>query len=852
VVATPPSVDKDIPRKPAAENFEPPVGWLLGRQLIANLKWILLYAAFKGKLDARDWMKAEVIPDKDTADQVDQFWKEWQEARQGSAAAEPFEEFWFDYMADTGDGQTAMYSTAYLSMSDLAVGENSRPGDRVEFVHQPDRARLRETGKMLLPRGTFLFVGGDTSYHISDYSTLATRFQNPFWWAFRDLKQKEARSVTAGVPALLVGIPGNHDYYDSLDGFNRQFRRPSTGDEIVPGGRAPQLMIPTFKRRQEASFLALRLPFEWWLWGLDTEEGEIDFRQLQFFKGLHEKHAPRKLIVATPEPSTVFGKFAKREENQSKTFKAIGLELPFLSLTEREELGAGKCRLDLAGDVHHYARHWGEPPASDRASRYVSVVSGGGGAFFHPSHTDIGEVPRQVLYPTASASRSAVADQIFNLLNIVRGGWVWLFGGLIAFMLYFAASFPQSSRAALDTYPLWVKLGISPQSEAASSTYKQLLLDLLWGPNAPWKYSLLTSIIVLGVALTYSARIFAKPYEPEWYDPKNDDPKRSGPKMKVPMRKRFAVWGLILLSFLCLAGGLWGFHSHAGGLSVYSRSAIVLATLAWSALAVIESVWYSEWLFELSAKESIKPWHYWPIWALLFLAVVGFGAALWFFGHGAALLASDLANLFILLAVGGGLIILAVRVGAQLQKPPGTLAFALLGTTHALLQLTVPFLIIRKGHLIWAPVAVAATAFAFKYLGRRLARMESGWPLAFAWAAFGAALLCIPFLIDAAPLNMPEGFRGRLGLCLYAGAIGAMMSCVLFGWYLAVSLAFNGHNNEAGGAARIEGFKQFIRFRITRNELTGYVIAVDEARSEGDNLVPKIIDVFRLSEQGSG
>src|ERR1043166_6045367 len=46
--------------------------------------------------------------------------------------------------------------------------------------------------------------------------------------------------------------------------------------------------------------------------------------------------------------------------------------------------------------------------------------------------------------------------------------------------------------------------------------------------------------------------------------------------------------------------------------------------------------------------------------------------------------------------------------------------------------------------------------------------------------------------------------------------------------YATVCFAFNGHNNEVGGAARIENFKQFIRFRLTRNDITGYVIAVDQ------------------------
>jgi hypothetical protein len=40
-----------------------------------------------------------------------------------------------------------------------------------------------------LPRGEFLFNGGDTSYHIADYATLANRFQSPFRWAFDDLKR---------------------------------------------------------------------------------------------------------------------------------------------------------------------------------------------------------------------------------------------------------------------------------------------------------------------------------------------------------------------------------------------------------------------------------------------------------------------------------------------------------------------------------------------------------------------------------------------------------------------------------------------------------------------------------------
>ena len=43
--------------------------------------------------------------------------------------------------------------------------------------------------------------------------------------------------------------------------------------------------------------------------------------------------------------------------------------------------------------------------------------------------------------------------------------------------------------------------------------------------------------------------------------------------------------------------------------------------------------------------------------------------------------------------------------------------------------------------------------------------------------------------------------------------------------------AFNGHNNEVGGAARIERFKQFIRFKVEPNQITGYVITFDDPQT---------------------
>jgi len=144
-------------------------------------------------------------------------------------------------------------------------------------------------------------------------------------------------------------------------------------------------------------------------------------------------------------------------------------------------------------------------------------VSGSGGAFFHPTQTTIKEVIPEVIYPLPQDSRRAVANQLFKFTNIWRGGYVWLFGFVIAFSLFFAATFPQSSRDAIDTFPPFIKLGISPPlspqlGQAVPSYVRQMPRNPWWTnpQNAPVGYwlaavSLVLSVILLGVALAYVA-----------------------------------------------------------------------------------------------------------------------------------------------------------------------------------------------------------------------------------------------------------------------------------------------------------------------------------------------------------
>ena len=282
-------MQKTNPSAPRPRVFEKPVAWLFGPQLIGGLKGILLYTAYGDKLDPRDWMTGEVL---------------------SFDNSEEKQEFWFDYLSDAGDGTKAMYSLAYLAMCQV-FGRNSLRRRQISPPRPADREERQPTNTLgftyQLPRGEFLFIGGDTAYHASDYMTLVNRIQHPFAYAFLDLVKNGL--ITADEPRRPVfGIPGNHDYYDQVDGFRLQFRKPVRPEGPLPPGRSgpnnAQLTLPGFRRVQESSYVSLRLPFDWWFWGLDIEPGVIDRRQRRFLRSFGQAddsqfQPPDKLIVAT-------------------------------------------------------------------------------------------------------------------------------------------------------------------------------------------------------------------------------------------------------------------------------------------------------------------------------------------------------------------------------------------------------------------------------------------------------------------------------------------------------------------------------------------------------------------------
>lgn len=865
--------------------FKSPVAWLLGRELLAGLKLIGAYTFMGDKQDPKDWMKAAVIqaPDKDHAKDA----------------------YWFDFIADTGDGMRAVYNIGYLCMSDLwiADGTGQHPKDAVALSGDADHAQR-------LPRGEFLFVGGDTAYHVADTASLMERFQTPFNCAYDDLV-KNGQTVDR---RPIYGIPANHDYYDALDGFNRQFREPVSLDTGTDNDeKDPQLGLKGFVRTQEASYVDMPLPFGWRLWGLDSQDGKLDKRQQAFFVSGFcnrlvetgelfdssreeavqrelQQHVPPKLIVVTPEPSTVFGKWAKPDGALVNTFQRLGLEPSFIE-SHAGKLEDGKCRLDIAGDTHHYERYWGSDQKNAMPANYASVVAGGGGAFLHPSHTDMAEVPRRAHYPHRRDSHQLFTRALLNPLTVWQGGYIWLFGGLVALLSYFALTIPQSTVSLFQQIFNGFHPVLANDDGLLSRIQSALRVDLS-GAHASFfdsgYYLHLIAIGLFAAALLIMWRA-TKPSE------QTDERKESGKlqkfmaKVTAPVvsleanlkadadawRKSIVLFmapvpvGALLLMLLMMNHD----QPHplmAGLLMVMSGVASVLLLCLSRRYRDIlnqrskthREISFSFFAFNNKLKWNPEfTWEALPFWGYGVLAAVYLIFGMLRYGtYSTSVMTFNLLIVIVWLIMTIGLIAVAYFWGGQLfSKAAGKIRLALIAAWCTFLLLTVPVCLALyadwKNLLIIAAAAAAATWLAGRIFALdRLVKDEFplsdqtklGYFLLAAWFVVGIFTLIAVTRGQSIPV---DGLR-----LLAAFLAGAVFSCIWLGWYFAVALAFNGHNNEAGGGSRSERYRHMIRFKLTDDSLTGYVIGIDqpvEDFTQEKSPVFRLVDVFTIRCSGS-
>lgn len=259
--------------------------------------------------------------------------------------------FWFDYVADVGDGFSATYSVA----EEIALTNEWNN----EKEYATEDGSWKDAPK--LSRGQLLVMGGDEVYPLASDTEYRNRTVGPY--------ETACRSAEPGM--ALLAVPGNHDWYDGLTAFLSRF--------------CSEQWIGGWQTRQSRSYWAAKVQPGWWLWGVDLalEHTPIDHHQLAYFREVAALLEPNdRIILATPKPAWLrdrkawLGGGSPSDEpynpsyDQLAFFKSTTMHAWYEHARNEHKLDAQKvdpATLDeeekpqfamvLAGDKHCYSRY---------------------------------------------------------------------------------------------------------------------------------------------------------------------------------------------------------------------------------------------------------------------------------------------------------------------------------------------------------------------------------------------------------------------------------------------------------------------------------------------------------------
>jgi hypothetical protein len=256
------------------------------------------------------------------------------------------------------------------SFSCLIAGDTGE-GTHPQFAVVPG---LLEAGK-----GTgFLVVLSDVIYPIGNVNEYVDKFARPY----------------GRYPAPIYAIPGNHDWYDGLGGFMRHFCLvdPPAGWTLSGTGfkawlrrrlwRAPSVLAADTLERFRAfrpADVQRPLPAPYWtietdavrFVGIDTGIiGNLDGDQGDWLRRVSQ--GPKPKVLLTGKPLVVNNKRAPG------VVAGRGFTVDDVVRDPANNYVAA-----IGGDIHNYQRY--PVRVGDRTIQYV--VSGGGGAFMHATHT---------------------------------------------------------------------------------------------------------------------------------------------------------------------------------------------------------------------------------------------------------------------------------------------------------------------------------------------------------------------------------------------------------------------------------------------------------------------------------
>lgn len=408
------------------------IRWFGSTALLGHLRRVAASIVASQAVDTRDWMRPE-RPHELLAHAA-------RVLRAPGADAPTLVErlgrpLWIDFVSDTGDDRDVSAAVARLVFTEYAPAED-REGT-------------------ILPRGDILLFGGDTAYPVATGREILRRVVQPWNEVLQEVG-------TGGRRRVLLGIPGNHDWYDGLDGFARLFRRDAVvemlahweaerahpahrrapGDRsraalvrqlhldelagsvdlvrsayqslraIVRGGtihRVARLALRGYTPVQEASHWALPLAPGLDLWGVDRQLRRLDFRQRTFFIERRAEQPGARLVFLAPDPALSFG-----EPNPVGQAMLAACHLTL----ESDRV------LYLSGDLHHYERRV--------VGGSLQVIAGGGGAFLHGTRIPPSpHGPAARVYPDAATSRRLALGLPWKLMAGTAGFLPHMIFGLL-------------------------------------------------------------------------------------------------------------------------------------------------------------------------------------------------------------------------------------------------------------------------------------------------------------------------------------------------------------------------------------------------------------------------------------
>jgi Calcineurin-like phosphoesterase len=351
---------------------------------------------------------------------------------------------WIDFAADVGDGFNATYAVACS-----IAGAGNVSFDQSSITDPADAADYQS----VRAPGNLLVFGGDEVYPAASAERYINRLNRVY---------QEA----AGEPdvAPVVAVAGNHDWYDGLVSFRRNFCESWTNEQSTP----PHFFrdLPEIDDRdkvggwgaiQSRSYFAVKLTPSWWLWGTDIQlDAPIDAEQTSYFRRAAQLlHDDDYLILATARPSWIdrddLDNGADLSNKENLVWFIDRVLGPSGTIPDRR----AQLRLLVSGDEHHYSRYHLDSPGEIDPQELVTC--GGGGAFLSSTHHLRDQVSLNSAVPqppdasVSSYSRATCYPAVARSVDLRKGFWripyrnslLWLFVGIIYLLLLEAVAFAK-------------------------------------------------------------------------------------------------------------------------------------------------------------------------------------------------------------------------------------------------------------------------------------------------------------------------------------------------------------------------------------------------------------------------